>query len=192
MRVISYYTNEFYRDQALALASSAEAVGLSVTLYAEPHADAWWKNTNRKCEVVRKALLEAGDEPVLFQDADTRFLAYPELLYHVDADFALFFITPSKQGVPSGGTLWFNGRRALPLVEEWCRNVRARPHLDDDAFNLKGAIQTIRPSIYHLPPAYNWDEASMRTLYPGAVPVIQHYFVGEHDYPVDHFRGGQR
>lgn len=188
MRVISYYTNDEYKRQAELMAETAVLVGLSPILYAMPDEGVWWKNTNQKCEVVRKALLEKPDEPVLFQDADTRFLQYPALLRSVDADFAVYFIVAGKPGVPSGGTMWFNGRRALPLVEEWCRNVKKNPERDDDAFSLRGALQTVRPSVYHLPPAYNWDEESMRIKFPGADPVILHLYVGKHDYPIDHFR----
>lgn len=183
MRVISYYTNEFYKAHATLMAESAKAVGLTdVTLYPGVHSNHWWENTNQKCRIVRQALLDFPGEAVLFQDADTRFLQYPELLRAMDGDFATYF---PRFNVPSGGTLWFGGRRAKRLVDQWCANVAEHPDWEDDSINFAAAIKKINPTVQALPPAYCWDESFMRILFPTAEPVIIHGFVGDHNYPVN-------
>jgi hypothetical protein len=181
--VISFYTGPTYKVGAEAMAASAERVGLRVKLYARPDLGSWWKNCNQKCQVVKEALQEFGGEPVLYQDADTRFVAYPRELDGLDSDFAAYFLVP---GIPSGGTLWFNGRRAIPIVDAWVNRVSVRPEHEDDSQNFRDALRSVLGlRIQHLPPAYNWHEASMRRSFPGATPVIEHLFLGAHDYPVE-------
>lgn len=184
MKVISFYTNEFYLLQARAMKASAEAVGLQpVYLYRRAPADTWWQGCNYKARLVLEAIESFGSEPVLFLDADTRVRSYPKLLDTLppQADFASHFFNP---GGPSGGVIWFNGRRALPLVKEWVRRVELYPQKDDDNINFRNALKETKPRIYLLPPAYNWAEKIMRQSYPSVVPVIEHLMEGEHLYPV--------
>jgi hypothetical protein len=182
IQVISYFTNDSYRQQAEEMAQSARSVGLSVTLYSRPDTGHWHTGCNYKAGVVLSALHEFKGEPVLFLDADTRVRAYPVLLNNLDADFAAFFLEPT---VPSGGCLWFNGRRGVRYAEAWAKQVSDHPEREDDSLNFSAALASVQPaSIYRLPPSYNWHD-SMRGSFPGASPVIEHLFVGHHNYPVN-------
>lgn len=185
MLVVSYYTNEKYRRHAEAMKASAEAVGLKCIIEPKPDLGAWWKNCNYKSAFVLECLDRFGDEPILWQDSDTRFLKYPKLLEEIDADMAAFFWSTT---IPIGGTLWFNGRsRARRYVEAWAKTVADNPTREDDSINFRESLASIRKAhIKHLPPTYCWNEPSMRLSYPGVTdPVILHSFAGNHDYPED-------
>jgi hypothetical protein len=183
LKVITFYTSEKYKLQAEALRQSAESVGLECIAISRPDLGSWWLNANQKSQVVLECLEKYGDEPILWQDADTRFLRYPILLDSLDADMAAFFHSPT---VPIGGTLWFNGkRRAMRYVATWAKTVADNPTREDDSINFREALSSIKnPNIQHLPPAYCWNEDSMRASFPTADPVITHSFIGAHDYPI--------
>lgn len=183
MIVISFYTNEKYKLQAEEMKASAVAVGLRCELIERPDRGSWWKNCNQKSEVILEALDKYGNEPILWQDADTRFRKYPELLDQIDADMAAFFYSPR---IPIGGTLWFNGQKARKYVEAWAKMVRENPTREDDSINFRDALASVKNSrIEHLPPAYCWNEKTFRGCYPGVTdPVIVHNYAGLHDYPI--------
>jgi hypothetical protein len=162
--------------------ASAEKVGLSCVLFERPDAGAWWQNCNQKSEVILGALDSCGDEKIIWNDADTRYISYPKLFDTIDADYAAFYMNPQ---VSIGGTMLFNGKKAIRYVEAWVKNVRENPTLEDDSINLRRALQKIAyPSIFHLPPAYCWFEPTMRPAFPHTIPVIEHKYVGKRDYPV--------
>lgn len=182
MKVITFHTGGKYLEQATALKASAEKVGLECIVYERPNAGSWWQNCNQKCEVIREALEKYPDEPVIWNDADTRYVSYPKLFDGLEADYAAFYINPQ---VSIGGTMFFNGKKAIRYVDAWVKNVRENPTLEDDSINLRRALQRITyPSIFHLPPAYCWYEKTMRPAFPHAIPVIEHHYFGKRDYPV--------
>ena len=184
MRVVGFYTGEKYRSEAEAMKASAEAVGLVCEISERPDLGTWWKNCNQKSAFILDCLEKYGDEPILYQDADTRFVRYPKLLDNLTSDFAAFFNSPT---VPIGGTLWFNGAtKAMRYVEPWVLTVQMNPHREDDSINFREALSmTPRPNIKRLPPSYCWHEGTMRSAYPGVQEVvIEHLNIGSHDYPI--------
>jgi hypothetical protein len=185
MKVITFHTGGKYLEKALTLKASAEKVGLDFVMYEREYPGTWWQACNMKCEVILEAL-ETYNEPIIWNDSDTRYISYPKLFETIDADYGAFYINPN---LSIGGTMFFNGKKAIRYVEAWVANVRQNPILEDDSINLKRAIQSIPyPSIFHLPPAYCWNEKTMRTSFPHTIPVIEHYYGGARDYPIGELR----
>jgi hypothetical protein len=182
MKFLTFNTGGQYKEQAEALRASAEKFGIEFIVIDRPDHGTWWQNCNQKCEVILDALKTYGDEPVIWNDSDTRYRSYPKLFETLDYDYAAYYMDPQ---VSIGGTMFFNGKRALRYVEAWVKNVRENPTLEDDSINLRRAIQRVSyPSIFHLPPAYCWNELTMRATFPHTLPVIEHEYFGERDYPV--------
>jgi hypothetical protein len=184
LKVITFVTDDRYKSMANGLRASAESFGLECIIIEKPDTGAWHTNCNMKCEVVLDALKTYGDEPIVWNDADCRYLQKPVLFDQLASyDMAAVFLNGNHH--PFGGTLWLNGKRALPYVEAWAKNVRRFPRHEDDSINFRVALQRIRPrNIYHLPPAYCWREYDMRAALPHAKPVIVHTTSGTHNYPV--------
>jgi hypothetical protein len=169
---------------AQGLKSSAEAFGMECVLMDRPDLGSWHLNCNQKCEVILEALHTYGDEPLVWNDADCRYVQKPTLFDEIgNYDLAAVFLNGNHH--PFGGTLWFNGKRALPYVEAWAKNVRRFPDHEDDSINFRVALQRIRPRhTYHLPPAFCWREGDMRSALPYSKPVVIHTTSGAHTYPV--------
>jgi len=186
VKVISFYTDDVYRLRAEGLKKSAEDVGLECVLFERKNLGTWWENCNQKCDVIYEAIQTYKDEPIVWNDSDTRYVQRPVLFDEIGGyDFAAVFLNSNNH--PFGGTMWFNGRRALPYVEAWRKNVQRHPRHEDDSINFRVALHRSRPrNTYHLPPAYCWRERDMRSAFPTARPVIIHTTSGTHNYPVTH------
>lgn len=184
MKVITFVTDDRYKAMAAGLKASAETFGLECIVIERPDLGTWHENCNQKCQVIYDAIHKYGDEPIVWNDADTRYVQKPTLFDELgNYDMAAVFLNANHH--PFGGTLWFNGRRALPYVEAWRKNVFRFPRHEDDSINFRVALQRIRPRhIFHLPPAYCWREYDMKSALPHARPVIVHTTSGTHNYPV--------
>jgi hypothetical protein len=182
VKVITFVTDASYRARAEGLKASAESFGLECQIIERPDKGTWWDNCNQKCEVILEALQK--DEPIVWNDSDTRYVQKPVLFDQIGAyDLAAVFLNGNNH--PFGGTIWFNGKRALPYVEAWAKNVRRFPTHEDDSINFRVALQRIRPkNIFYLPPSYCWREYDMRSALPHTQPVIVHTTSGTHNYPV--------
>lgn len=184
MKILTFHTSDEYRVRAEGLKASAEAFDLECILIEKPDLGSWWQNCNQKCEVILEALHKYGNEPIIWNDSDCRYIREP-ILFNGLSEFDLACVFLNGDNHPFGGTIYFNGKRAIPYVEAWACNVRKFPTHEDDSNNFKVALQRIRPrNIYRLPPSYCWRESDMRSALPGAKPVIVHTTDGSHNYPV--------
>lgn len=169
---------------AAGLKASAESFGLECIVIERPDLGVWWKNVNQKAEVILEALERWGDEPLVWNDADCRYVRKPALFDELGAyDMAAVFLNANHH--PFGGTFWLNGQRAVPYFKACLEYVKRFPEHEDDSLNFRMALKRIRPRhIYHLPPAYCWREYDMKSALPHAKPVIVHTTSGTHNYPI--------
>lgn len=178
MRVVSFYTNDFYKAQAAEMAASAVAVGLEVWIYKRPDGGSWSANLLHKADVILEAMA-ATSEDILYVDADCRFLAYPNLLAEPgDWDVAWGWLRPNH---PHGCVLHFRRtQRAVEYVTWWASMPARYPHVRLDEIHMQYAFREMKDKgLRHktLPPAYAWMK-HMRRIFAGARPVICHIGAG--------------
>lgn len=186
--VVTYWTDDRYKALADAMLASARKLGLPVTGYfRENPAGTWRAGDSAKPEMVLKAVQDHPDDDILFVDADCRFIALPLLLFGEshDMDMACYFDMPD---LPTSTVLWLRagdgGRR---YAERWAEEMKLTPETPNDMFALNRTVKAVRPrKILRLPPAYCWTEQWLRPRFGGAIPVIEHFAVGEHKFPGVH------
>ena len=182
MIVAAFSTNETYEKMARDLAASVEAFGYECMLFKCEDTGAWTRNVNHKPTVIKSALMAAAGDSVFYIDADARMVQKPTLIPSDEWDVAVYYDTPTR---PCGGSMWFHSlERCGALVDDWIANVAAAPESADDWINFKAALDKHKPRILHLPPSYNYHKPTMRSRFPGAKPVIEHYCSGIHNYQV--------
>lgn len=181
MIVIGYFTDEKYGRLARRMGRSAEEVGLTCQLYSFEDLGSWQLNVNQKPKAILRALQEYPDQDVLYVDADAVFRQYPKELEAVDKDLAVWFHGPWSVS----GTVFVKNRPGgREIVEAWIKECDAHPDQHDDAVNLYEVLKRLgRTRAHRLPPSYYWMADSMRARFPTAVPVIEHFNVGEHTFP---------
>jgi hypothetical protein len=178
--VTGFFTNDKYKALAFEMRKSVEAFGFPCVLYDLPDEGKWTANVNLKPKAILYALEAADGDSVLYLDADARMVQKPELIPASDYDVAVYYESKDR---PCGGSMWFHSlERCGKLVETWAANVKSSPDSADDWQNFKAALDEHKPKILHLPPAYNYHKPTMRSRFPGAKPVIEHFCVGDHTY----------
>jgi hypothetical protein len=183
--VVTYWTNDAYKGMADRMLASARGVGLETKGYYRENPSGTWQDGDcAKPEMVMRAITENPGRSILFVDADCSFLTPPELLYDSahDRDLATYFESPT---LPTSTVLWFRAGAGLRYATRWLIEMKLTPNTPNDMFALTRAVQDERPrSILHLPPAYCWTEQWMRPRFGAATPVIEHFAVGEHTFPI--------
>lgn len=181
--VCGFYTRGTrYKEEAEAMARSAVAFGLDVSIVDVENLGDWKANTDQKPEAIRYALQKL-DRPIAFVDADARFKAYPALFdafAEGDSELALSYFDwdafpadPRKgRELSSAVMLLKNTTPVWALLDTWIRALANSGRtweqrvLQDILSNYAGAtLKTVE-----LPMRYNQIFDSMSSL---GLPVIE-------------------
>lgn len=174
MIVVAFYTAEEYRRHSLAMADSADRVGLASKVYERPDLGDWVKNVRQKPDVLRRAMAELKED-VIFVDADARFRLYPGELVNPWCEFAAYYASDRDAW---SGTIYLKHAPGWErYIDAWLAAMDKYPDKQDDYRLAEGLHQVKRPQVMRLPPSYNWIERTMRRRFPGAVPVIEHMMI---------------
>lgn len=174
MIVVAYQTAEEYRRHSLAMADSADRVGLSTKIYAKRDLGDWVKNVRMKPTVLREAMEELKED-IIFVDADARFRSYPGELVRPWCEFAAYYST--NYDIWSGTIYLKYAPGWERYIDAWLAIQDKYPDKHDDYRLGEGLLAVKRPQIMRLPPSYNWVERTMRARFPGATPVVEHMMI---------------
>jgi hypothetical protein len=179
MKVVSFYTNDRYREMAEKMKASAESVGLDCHIYEYREEDAigWGKILYLKPIIILRAMEEFGDD-ILWCDADTRFHQHPNELFQMAGDPWIAAYVEGKRYL-WGGFMWVqNSDGGRKIMDIWQKENQMFPRGLDD-HNCWQAIMKygLGKHVHRLPPSYQWNGWISQRRFPGAVPVVEHKLV---------------
>ncbi len=181
--VIAYYTeNTQYEVLAGNLQKSLQHFGLAHHIEPIKDQGSWEKNTHYKAYFIRD-ILNIRNQDVLYVDVDAQFKRYPELIETLDCDIA--YRTQDfrwrKDEALSGTVFFKNNDKVKNLVNRWIQLNEATPaeRMKPETWEQKNMQRAQRemPDInyYNLPPEYTFIFDHTKAMYPGVLPVIEHY-----------------
>jgi hypothetical protein len=182
--VVGYYTQHTpYEQEAKKLIQSCTNFGLEFDIQAVPNQGSWQLNTRYKAQFMLKMLQKHGGKRLLYVDCDAEFKKSPDLFINYSADIAVRFQDfPWKKNECLSGTIYMeNNLKTMKLCELWISENQNDPKKERnlEQWNLGQAIvkMTNDDSVVckNLPPEYTFIFDSMRKIYPGVEPVIEHY-----------------
>jgi len=139
--IISCYTKSYENDAAL-LRNSLKELDLNnsqIELYQDT--GSWRHNLKEKPKFIKRKLEELKS-PVVWTDADSVLLQYPEYLDTLNCDIAIWRGWKDKTAT---GTIYFNYTDgAFYVLNEWLNNYSERRC---DGKNLSIALQRLAPSF---------------------------------------------
>lgn len=183
--VCGFYTRGTkYKQEAEAMARSAVAFGLDVSLVDVENLGDWKANTDQKPEAIRFALEGHDGRPIAFVDADARFKAYPALFDEFaasDAEIGLSFFDwdafpndPRSGRELSSAVMLLKARpEVYQLLDAWVDVVAKKPVPGMwEQKVLQHLLESDRPTleILELPMQYNQIFDDMSDL---GLPVIE-------------------
>lgn len=192
IRVVTYATSDYYHRMASRMVESAKAVGLEAKLTFLDDMGSWSQNTLFKPTFLRKELDATPDRHLLWIDANAIVHEYPSEVIDLKCDIGAHIHRryPVKHsqnpvyrknltGFLQNGTLFVRQSDvAREVLDRWIVENEAHPEWLDQ-FNLARVLRVMNECKFlQLTPEYSWIEAEMRSLYPKAIPIIEHFDVG--------------
>lgn len=182
--VCGFYTRGTkYQQEAEAMARSAVAFGLDVSLVDVENLGDWKANTDQKPEAIRFALEHHDGAPIAFVDADARFRAYPEIFdYFTEGNWSLglsyfdwdqFPNDPRTGKELSSAVMLLKAKcPVLTLLDDWIDSVKSGTGDWEQRVlqNLLANPKHNLPKIMELPMRYNQIFDDMSSL---GLPVIE-------------------
>jgi len=120
--VVSYYTSNEYKKFADVMEQSAIKFGLETDVQEIPSRGSWKANTYHKASFLAEMLKKHSGRNILWLDADSELLAYPDLFDNPDYDLAVHYHDwPDRRGreLMSGTLLLVNEPHVRDLIDEW-------------------------------------------------------------------------
>jgi uncharacterized Rossmann fold enzyme len=182
--IVGYYTiSTPYEDEAKKLIASCNKIGIQHDIKGVQNLGSWQSNTRYKAKFMLDMLLKHPDKRLLYVDCDAVIHSLPVLFKNYSADVAVRFqdFNWRKNECLSGTIYMENNLKTRRLCELWAKEnisegVNAKTF---EQWNLAKAIEQMGKTdglvCKNLPPEYTFIFDSMRKIYPGAVPVIEHF-----------------
>lgn len=182
--VIAYATkNDYYESLSKNLKDSCQAFGIPLHLLMIDSLGSWEKNTHYKADFIKECLVNLEYERFVYVDVDAIFKSYPSHFDHLDCDISFRLENfPWRKSEPLSGTIFLKKSDAvLSLVDNWISINKETPSerrnpLTWEQYHLKTALDKTPGLKYeNLPAEYVFITDHTRRLYPGLVPVIEHF-----------------
>jgi hypothetical protein len=182
--IVGYYTiSTPYEDEAKKLIASCNKIGIQHDIKGVQNLGSWQSNTRYKANFMLDMLTKHPDKRLLYVDCDAVIHSLPVLFKNYSADVAVRFqdFNWRKNECLSGTIYMENNLKTRRLCELWAKeNVSEGANAKTfEQWNLAKAIEQMGKTdglvCKNLPPEYTFIFDSMRKMYPGAVPVIEHF-----------------
>lgn len=182
--IVGYYTiSTPYEDEAKKLIASCNKIGIRHDIRGVQNLGSWQSNTRYKAKFMLDMLTKHPDKRLLYVDCDAVIHSLPVLFKNYSADVAVRFqdFNWRKNECLSGTIYMENNLKTRRLCELWAKeNISEGADAKTfEQWNLAKAIEQMGKTdglvCKNLPPEYTFIFDSMRKIYPGAVPVIEHF-----------------
>jgi len=180
--IISYYTkNTGYEREIARLRKSVRRFGLEYEFVGIESRGSWMANTSYKAEFILKMMNFHPGRDLLFLDADSELVQYPELFDDFDAEFAVhqfdwsnFPKRRSNAKELSSAVIYLKDcKKARDILKHWiARNEAMRGASVWEQKNLQWVIENKGYVIQHLPASYCQIFDSMASV---GEPVIEQH-----------------
>jgi hypothetical protein len=138
--IVSFYTDdEIYLPAAERLRISLEKFNLTYEIVCCPKKGNWNANCLYKTEFIHTMLQHYYPLELIWMDADSEVLKYPELLGRIESDIAAVI---NKQGVFASLIYFRNNYEVKKLIEAWIQANKNNPNeFTGDQINLERVLK---------------------------------------------------
>lgn len=189
---VCFYTNDYYREQAKTLNLSCKKFEIPLVIREVEDKGSWVKNCAFKSYFIYD-LLHTLNTDIVWLDADSCVMKYPDLFNHIEEDFAIRAEPGGKTKTPVGretihlpfnwpqdvtprwfnsGTIYFkNNDKTKEMCRRWLQ-LCTKNETDWDQWTLQQAWCDVMPSTYWLPKEY----CQLKKIHGEQGAVILHEF----------------
>lgn len=183
MKIISFYTGHYAWDAEQLQKSLIKSGVKEYSIDRLECNGVWETNTQMKAPYILQKLKDS--DSVVWTDADSRVIHYPEFFDTITTDVGMFFlksdwvlpehsILKNVEYYLQSGTMYFkNNERVIKLIERWIE-LNAEDPRQWDQWTLQKALLESDVTVTQLPPEYIFIEGSSSAVYENISPIILH------------------
>lgn len=180
IKLVAYYTNDFYEAKARELASSLGkhwTGPYEITRVTGP--ETWNEAVQAKPAFILNSLVSSSCEGVLYTDADSILCRkVPEAELTGDIAYCPFKRDPHSNEETLTGTLYFKNTSAVKaFCLEWIDATEKWNGLDTpEQLSLKEVLGHTKLNVQRLGPEWCWIFDDFKELFPNAqAPIFEHF-----------------
>lgn len=184
--VIAYFTKDTpYQNLAQTLENSLKSLSLDYYIESIEDQGSWESNTHYKAYFIKRCL-EQYEQDLLYVDVDAIFRSYPILIDEIKGEgYDIGYRTENfrwRGDEALSGTVYLkNCDNIKAMVNEWISINESRPaeRMKPETWEQKN-MQTAHRKMqeikyYNFPPEYTFITDTHRRMFPGVVPIIEHF-----------------
>ena len=181
---VAYYTkNTAYEREASKLISSLQKLNVNYDVKGVDSLGSWQANTRFKAKFMQEMLLKHKDMNLVYVDVDAIVHSLPIHFKDYDGDIGIRYqdFKWRKNECLSGTIYMANNSKVMRICKEWeiLNSKEANNSKNLEQWNLGDVIEKMKGplqlKVNNLPPEYTFIFDSMKRIYPGVVPVIEHF-----------------
>jgi len=168
-KAISFYTiGTGYEKEAQSLIQSLDKFNIPHDVRGVPNLGGWHKNSLHKPIFIGEMLKEAQGQALVWLDADSIVLRYPDIFDRIETDVAFYFRTTGRGAERFGGyelvtaSMYFsNNERVRALVDMWVQETRNKNQQDHNLVEQRSLQRVLsvwqeqwHGTITYLPQSY--------------------------------------
>ena len=183
--VIAYFTKDTsYQNLAQTLENSLKTLNLDYYIEGIEDQGSWEKNTHYKAYFIKRCL-EEYKQDLLYVDVDAIFRSYPILIDElIESEYEIGYRTEEfrwrKDEALSGTVYLKNCERIKDMANDWISINESKPaeRMKPETWeqkNLQTSVRSNNISYYNFPPEYTFITDTHRQMFPGVIPIIEHF-----------------
>lgn len=182
VKVIAFWTNQYYCDQAKRLEASLRKFNLSYHIRYVAGMTTWAEAVCSKPQFIRQQIEDTRFDGLLYTDCDSEFLKQPDFSAFKDCDLGAVWWqrSPHHETEILTGTMFFAANAVMrDFVNEWAQETPQYRHtFTPEQQSLKAVIGREKWSglrVAKLPVEWCFIFDDHREMYPDAKATVQHY-----------------
>ena len=182
--IVGYYTvNTPYEKEAEGLINSCKRLNLKFDIPGVPNFGSWQSNTRFKAKFMLEMLQKYPGQKLLYVDCDAVIHSEPILFKNYEYDIGIRYqdFNWRKNECLSGTIFMRSNDKTTTLCKRWMEinDSEGSTAKTLEQWNLDKAIQegvgAYGLTLNNIPPEYTFIFDSMKRMYPGLKPIIEHF-----------------
>lgn len=185
LKVVAYYTNEYYYRQSLHLSHSLNRFGVTYEISKVQGPKTWNEAVSYKPRFILDSLVATSCDAVIYTDCDSKLQrSIPSEELTGDVGYVPFKRNPHETEEALTGTLYFKNTAGVKaFILDWIDATPKYSQLDTpEQMSLREVLERTSLNVQRLSHEWCWIFDDFKELFPNAKPPIFEHFQASRTY----------
>lgn len=185
LKVVAYYTNDFYYGKSIDLSHSLNKYGVSYEVSKIKGPATWQEAVSYKPRFILDSLVNSTCQQLIYTDADSKLLRpMPVDVLRGELAYVPFKRSPQHEEETLTGTLYFKNTMAVKaMILAWIEATAKYQHtFTPEQHGLREVLEHCGLEVQRLGPEWCWIYDDFKELFPNAPPPIFEHYQASREY----------